>query len=156
MNFEKMNQTPNSSLPLQGEVIDVTPINVEETKAIVLAKASENRTEILALTDKLDLTDTRTLVTFGKEAADEISKCSDTILNSVEMDKIEGAGQLMKSLTVIMDKFDVKELSEVKENFLRRRMVSCLRFLVMQRLSWIRFLTSTTQWVAKLRRFILS
>lgn len=120
MNFEKMNQTPNSSLPLQGEVIDVTPISVEETKAIVLAKASENRTEILALTDKLDLTDSRTLVTFGKEAADEISKCSDTILNSVEMDKIEGAGQLMKSLTVIMDKFDVKELSDEKTGFLSK------------------------------------
>ena len=120
MNFEKMNQTPNSSLPMQGEIIDVTPINVEETKAVVLAKASENRTEILALTDKLDLTDTRTLVTFGKEAADEISKCSDTILNSVEMDKIEGAGQLMKSLTVIMDKFDVKELSEEKSGFLSK------------------------------------
>ncbi len=120
MNFEKMNQTPNSSLPMQGEVIDVTPINVEETKAVVLAKASENRAEILALTDRLDLTDTRTLVTFGKEAADEISKCSDTILNSVEMDKIEGAGQLMKSLTVIMDKFDVKELSEEKSGFLAK------------------------------------
>lgn len=120
MNFEKMNETSNSSLPLQGEVIDVTPISVEETKAIVLAKASENRTEILALTDTLDLTDTRTLVTFGKEAADEISKCSDTILNSVEMDKIEGAGQLMKSLTVIMDKFDVKELSEEKNGFLSK------------------------------------
>ena len=120
MNFEKMNQAPNSSLPMQGEVIDVTPINVEETKAIVLAKASENRAEILALTDKLDLTDTRTLVTFGKEAADEISKCSDTILNSVEMDKIEGAGQLMKSLTVIMDQFDVKELAEEKTGFLAK------------------------------------
>ena len=120
MNFEKMNETSNSSLPLQGEVIDVTPISVEETKAIVLAKASENRTEILALTDTLDLTDTRTLVTFGKEAADEISKCSDTILNSVEMDKIEGAGQLMKSLTVIMDKFDVKELSDEKTGFLSK------------------------------------
>ena len=120
MNFEKMNQTPNSSLPVQGEVIDVTPINVEETKAIVLAKASENRTEILALTDKLDLTDSRTLVTFGKEAADEISKCSDTILNSVEMDKIEGAGQLMKSLTIIMDKFDVKELAEEKTGLLSK------------------------------------
>lgn len=120
MNFEKMNQTPNSSLPMQGEVIDVTPINVEETKAVVLAKASENRAEILALTDRLDLTDTRTLVTFGKEAADEISKCSDTILNSVEMDKIEGAGQLMKSLTIIMDKFDVKELAEEKTGFLAK------------------------------------
>ena len=40
MNFEKMNQAPNSSLPMQGEVIDVTPINVEETKAIVLAKVN--------------------------------------------------------------------------------------------------------------------
>ena len=120
MNFEKMSQTENNSLPIKGEVIDVTPINVEETKAIVLAKASEDRTEILALTDKLDLTDTNSLVTFGKEAADEISKCSDTILNSVEMDKIEGAGQLMKSLTTIMDKFDVKELSDEKTGFLSK------------------------------------
>ena len=120
MNFEKMSQTENNSLPIKGEVIDVTPINVEETKAIVLAEASEDRTEILALTDKLDLTDTNSLVTFGKEAADEISKCSDTILNSVEMDKIEGAGQLMKSLTTIMDKFDVKELSDEKTGFLSK------------------------------------
>lgn len=120
MKFENTDISNNNSLPIKGEVIDVTPINVEETKAVVLAKASENRTEILALTDTLDLTDTNSLVTFGKEAADEISKCSDTILNSVEMDKIEGAGQLMKSLTTIMDKFDVKELSEEKTGFLNK------------------------------------
>lgn len=108
MNFEKLE---NSGVV---ENKPEKPFDIGETKAIVLAKASENRTEILALADKLDITDTTTLVTFGKEAADEISKCSDVILNSVEMDKIEGTGALMKSLTTIMDKFDVKELSEEK------------------------------------------
>lgn len=112
MNFEKLENTPVE--------VENKPFDISETKAIVLAKASENKTEILALTDKLDLTDSNSLVTFGKEAADEISKCSDSILNSVEMDKITGAGNLMKSLTTIMDKFDVQELAEEKTGFLSK------------------------------------
>lgn len=118
MNFENLNKTNENVVEVQStEVALVTP---EETKSVVLAKASENQAEILALTDKLDLTDSNSLVTFGKEAADEISKCSDSILNSVEMDKIEGTGALMKSLTTIMDKFDVKELSEEKTGFMSK------------------------------------
>ena len=108
MNFDKMN------VPQE----EVNKVTAEETKAIVLAKASENRTEILALTDTLDISQPASFVNFGKEAADEISKCSDTILNNVEMDKIEGAGQLMKTLTVIMDKFDATELAEEPKGLL--------------------------------------
>lgn len=111
MNFEKLeNNGATASVPEK-------PFDIGETKAIVLAKANENKAEILALTDKLDINDTNSLVTFGKEAADEISKCSDVVLNSVEMDKIEGTSALMKSLTTIMDKFDVKELSDDKTGF---------------------------------------
>lgn len=117
MNFDKLE---NPQVQPVVEEAQPKPFDIGETKAIVLAKASENRTEILALTDKLDITDSNSLITFGKEAADEISKCSDTILNSVEMDKIEGTGQLMKTLTTIMDKFDVSELSEEKSGFLSK------------------------------------
>ena len=107
MNFNKINEITKNE---QEEIIPTA----EETKAIVLRKASEDRTEILALTDKLDIADANSLVNFGKEAADEISKCSDVILHNVEMDKVEGAGQLMKTLTNIMDKFDAKELADDK------------------------------------------
>ena len=105
---------------LQVSTVEEKPFDMAETKAIVLAKASENKSEILALTDKLDLTNSNTLVTFGKEAADEISKCADVILNSVDMNKLEGTSTLMKSLTTIMDKFDVKELSDTDKGFLSK------------------------------------
>ena len=108
MKFENNSGTMN---------VEEKPFNMAETKAIVLAKASDNKSEILALTDKLDLTNTTSLITFGKEAADEISKCSDTVLNSVEMDKIQGTSALMKSLTTIMEKFDATELVDEKQGF---------------------------------------
>lgn len=119
MNFDNLTKqdmsTPtvtDSSTPTGLEV--VTP---EKTKAIVLQKASANQAEIVALSDKLDIMNSESLVSFGKEVAEEISKCSDAILNSVDMEKIEGSGELMKTLTNIMDKFDVKELSEEKQGF---------------------------------------
>lgn len=113
MKFEKDNTS--AVVPVEQK-----PFDIGETKAMVLANAQANQAEILALTDKLDLTNSQSLVTFGKEAVDEVSKCSDIILNNVEMDKITGAGDLVRALTTIMDKFDVKELSEVKENFLQK------------------------------------
>lgn len=119
MNFDNLTKqdvntstVADSSTPTGLEV--VTP---EKTKAIVLQKASANQAEIVALSDKLDIMNSESLVSFGKEVAEEISKCSDAILNSVDMEKIEGSGELMKTLTNIMDKFDVKELSEEKQGF---------------------------------------
>lgn len=119
MNFDNLTKqdvststVTDSSTPTGLEV--VTP---EKTKAIVLQKASANQAEIVALSDKLDIMNSESLVSFGKEVAEEISKCSDAILNSVDMEKIEGSGELMKTLTNIMDKFDVKELSEEKQGF---------------------------------------
>lgn len=119
MNFDNLTKqdvststVTDSSTPTGLEV--VTP---EKTKAIVLQKVSANQAEIVALSDKLDIMNSESLVSFGKEVAEEISKCSDAILNSVDMEKIEGSGELMKTLTNIMDKFDVKELSEEKQGF---------------------------------------
>lgn len=108
---------------------ELAPFDMGQAKAIVLEKANADKAEILALTNKLDLTDSNSIVTFGKEAADEISKCSDIILNNVEMDKITGAGNLIKTLTNIMKKFDVNELSEEKKGFLSRLVTSAKKEL---------------------------
>lgn len=89
--------------------------NMEETRAIVLSKAQDNSSEIKALTDKLDLGNMNTVVTFGKEATEEISKISDTVLRNVELDKINDAGTMLTSLGKIMDRFDPKELSATEK-----------------------------------------
>lgn len=119
MNFDNLTK-PDMSTPTVTDSSTPTGLEVvtaENTKAIVLQKASANQAEIVALSDKLDIMNSESLVSFGKEVAEEISKCSDAILNSVDMEKIEGSGELMKTLTNIMDKFDVKELSEEKQGF---------------------------------------
>jgi len=86
-----------------------------ETRAVVLSKAQNNGAEIEALTDKLDMGDMNTVVTFGKDATEEISKISDTVLRNVELDKINDAGIMLTSLGKIMDRFDPKELAATEK-----------------------------------------
>lgn len=119
MNFDNLNKSGNTNGTVSSETVPMGMelVTAENTKAITLQKASANQAEIIALSDKLDIMNSESLVCFGKEVAEEISKCSDAILNSVDMEKIEGSGELMKTLTNIMDKFDVKELSEEKQGF---------------------------------------
>lgn len=119
MNFDNLTKpdVPTSTVTNSSTPTGLEVVTAENTKAIVLQKASANQAEIVALSDKLDIMNSESLVSFGKEVAEEISKCSDAILNSVDMEKIEGSGELMKTLTNIMDKFDVKELSEEKQGF---------------------------------------
>lgn len=126
MKFEKETNTVSTSATMS----EVKPFDINETKSMVIANAEQNRTEILALTDKIDLTDSNTIVTFGKEAVEEVSKCSDIILNNVEMDKITGAGDLVKALTTIMNKFDIKELSEEKQGFFQKMFGSAKKELM--------------------------
>lgn len=67
------------------------------------------------LTSLICIDDTTTILDFGKNSADEISKISDNILNSMKMTKVDDTGKFMGQLTKILDKFDIKDLQETKE-----------------------------------------
>jgi uncharacterized protein YaaN involved in tellurite resistance len=98
---------------------EVMAFDLNKTKNEIIAQVN-NRAELETLTDQIDLSDVTTIVNFGKEAAEGISKCSDSVLNMVEMDKINQTGDMMKSLTKIMSSFDPKELStaDTKKGFM--------------------------------------
>lgn len=118
MNFDKMGeQNTLMEMPGTNQQTQIEPFNLQNTVSLVKQEASKDMAEISRLSDKLDITSPESLVTFGKEAAEEISKCSDSILNSVDLDKINGSGALMTTLANIMDKFDAKELTEEKQGF---------------------------------------
>ncbi len=70
-----------------------------------------NSKEVDDIVSTINVNDSQSLVTFGSQAADEISKCSDAILNSVNMSQINESGELLTTLSKIMDKFDIQEIA---------------------------------------------
>lgn len=64
------------------------------------------------LVDSINVNDVNSIVKFGNEAANEISKASDQVLNSMNMDQISDSGEMLASLAAVMEQFDAKELTD--------------------------------------------
>lgn len=71
-----------------------------------------NSPEVDALVSTIQIDDLETIVTFGAEAAEEISKASDVVLNSMNMNQLDDSSEMLGTLAKIMDKFDIEELKE--------------------------------------------
>lgn len=64
------------------------------------------------LVDTININDVNSIVKFGNDAADEISKASDQVLNSMNMKQINDSGEMLTALAAVMEQFDAKELTE--------------------------------------------
>lgn len=86
------------------------PFDVVETRQ-EMSQALAGSAEVDALVSQICVNDPQTIVAFGGEVAGEIAKCSDTILNSVNMSQVNDSGALLNTLGRIMDKFDIEEIA---------------------------------------------
>lgn len=68
--------------------------------------------EVDKLASQIVIDDLTTIVSFGADAADEISKASDVVLNSMSMTQINDSGQMLTALAKIMEQFDIDEIKE--------------------------------------------
>ena len=73
--------------------------------------------EVDALVSTIEVNNLETIVSFGAEAADEISKASDIVLNSMSMSQIDESSEMLNALSKIMSKFDIDEIREDKGLF---------------------------------------
>ena len=73
--------------------------------------------EVDELVSKIEVSDMQTIVTFGGEVAEEISKASDIVLNSMNLAQLEKSSAMLNQLTKIMSQFDIEEVSEEKGFF---------------------------------------
>lgn len=71
-----------------------------------------NSEEVDALVSQIEVDDMETIVTFGSEVADEISKASDIVLNSMNMKQLNESSEMLKQLATIMSKFDIEEIKD--------------------------------------------
>ncbi|MBQ5316584.1 MAG: toxic anion resistance protein [Oscillospiraceae bacterium] len=75
--------------------------------------------EIDKLVSTINANDPNSIITFGNEVAEEISKASDQVLRSMDMSQLDDSSVLLNALAKIMEQFDAKELSTTeKKGFL--------------------------------------
>lgn len=98
------------------DVVEVEEYNIVE-KREQMAKELVNSPEVDAIVSTINVNDVNTMVTFGAESADEIAKCSDKILASVNMNQINDSGELLATLGKIMDQFDLEEIKDEPKGF---------------------------------------
>lgn len=71
-----------------------------------------NSEEVDRLVSTIEIDNAETIVNFGAEVAEEISKASDVVLNSMSMSQLDDSSELLKTLAKIMDQFDINEIKE--------------------------------------------
>ena len=68
--------------------------------------------EVEELTNEITITDSNSILQFGQKPSEAISKTSDELLRSMKSVNTEEASRMLTTLTKIMDKFDIKEISD--------------------------------------------
>lgn len=68
--------------------------------------------EVDALCSQIEVANLESIVSFGAETAEEISKASDIVLNSMSMSQIDKSSNMLNELAKIMSKFDIDEIKE--------------------------------------------
>ena len=120
---------PRAEVVTTGTVVTapadaVLDAKIEEVKNFNIVVKTDEIKQQLASSDEIDklvstinVNDSTTIVKFGAEAADEISKASDQVLNSMSIEQINDTGVMLKNLAAIMDQFDIKEIQDDKPGF---------------------------------------
>ncbi len=114
MTFNKPVQQPQAEAPAQapaGDIIEVKPYDIAADRDAT-TKTLAHSPEVEALTAAIDINDLNTIVSFGAQSAEEISKASDLVLRSMSMSQIDETSKMLNTLGKIMDQFDINEIKE--------------------------------------------
>ena len=109
LNFDRPTQALKPELTL--EPAEVKPYDIMEDRDRTVANLVDSE-EIDRLTSQIDINDMTTIVTFGAETVEQISKASDVVLRSMNMGQMDESSKMLESLAKIMSKFDIDEFKD--------------------------------------------
>ncbi len=107
----KTNSNVVDNEQFQEAQMEVVAFDISTEKQM-LAEKWVNSPEVDAIASTIDVSNMDTMVTFGAEVAENISKASDIVLRSMNMDQIDKSSKLLVSLNDIMKRFDIDEFKE--------------------------------------------
>lgn len=95
----------------KNEIVEVQPYDIVADRQQMNAELV-NSEEVDKLVSTIEIDNPATIVNFGAQAAEEISKTSDMVLNSVNLSQLDDSSELLQTLTKIMSQFDIDEIKE--------------------------------------------
>ena len=116
MNFENLsndNNTDNGVIvqKQQSNTPEVLPYSIQEDRNQLTQELVDSK-EVDDLVSTISVSDPESIVTFGGEVAEEISKSSDVVLKSMNLDQINDSGEMLMLLGKIMENFDIEEIKD--------------------------------------------
>jgi uncharacterized protein YaaN involved in tellurite resistance len=109
--------TTTNTATKENELVPVPEFNLVQKKSEVMARVQESP-EVRSIVRQINVNDVSSIMTFGKNTAEEVSRFSDAILHSMQTTKVEDSGELLIQLNKIMEKFDIKDFKEKDPGFL--------------------------------------
>lgn len=136
LQFTPSEERKSEVINTEATVADTAPtelnLKITEPQTYSMVDTSNQLKQELASSDEIDklvstinANDPNSIISFGNQVAEEISKASDQVLNSMNMSQLDDSSELLNALKNIMDQFDAKELTEEKKGFfanLRRQL----------------------------------
>lgn len=112
LDFSKANTQQTVTVPdTKNEVMAVEQYDIVEDRQ-QMNRTLVNSPEVDALVSTIEIDNLETIVTFGADAAEEISRASDVVLNSMDMSQLDAASQMLNLLAKVMEKFDIEEIRD--------------------------------------------
>ncbi|MGL5437995.1 MAG: toxic anion resistance protein [Lachnospiraceae bacterium] len=126
LDFSKVQTTqPSAAVPAESAELEVVQAyDIQADRQQMNAQLVDSA-EVDALVSQIQIDNLETIVMFGSEVAGEISRCSDSLLSSMDMTHIDGSSEMLNTLAKIMEKFDVNDLKN--DNSLFGKMFNNLR-----------------------------
>ena len=124
LDFSKVDTTPKDIIDVDNTAVKEVEMseidsNMEKLEQYDVATDAQktrevyiNTEEVDKLVSKIELNNLESIVYFGSDVTNEISKASDSVLNSMSISQINDTGKMMKALSKIMDEFDIEEIKD--------------------------------------------
>ena len=118
LDFSKSSTTAADTAPSQAALpATKDEIQVVEQYDIVADRQQMNADlvdsqEVDRIVSTIEVNNLETIVTFGAEVAEEISKASDVVLRSMNMSQLDDTSEMLKTLAKIMGQFDIEEIKD--------------------------------------------
>lgn len=107
---DNTNMMATSAVP-GGEIVPVKDYDIVADRQRMSTELA-NSQEVDKLTSTLDVYNLDTIASFGADAAEEIAKASDVVLNSMNTSQLNNTSEMMLTLSKIMDQFNIDEIRE--------------------------------------------
>lgn len=109
------------------EVTENLPTAVQEENFDIMEYTNNKKNELRkskeveALTSIIEVENPDTILQFGRKASEGVARVSDSLLNTIKLNRNEENSKMLVHLTKIMDKFDLDDFQETKEpNFVQK------------------------------------